>query len=303
MDFKQAKENFDRLKKVQGMIVEKKRQLELQRQRLSSLYRDLEKENRDVEVLEKTSFSTLFSKMMGSYENKLEQEIQEARIVELRFKEARRVEEDILLELNELEKEAHLLEFAPNEYRVALEAKRDALPADKRDEMEKYQEKINGCNSVIKEALEAVEAGNEAKVYLDKAMRSLSSAQNWGVADMFGLDLIADIAKHQKINEARELINRLQMALRKFKTELVDVRFDHNIYVNISSFDTMVDFFFDNMFFDFMVQSKITQAKSELDGAYVQIEGILAKLNQLVEEKEKEIRDIKESVSHIFNEE
>ena len=181
--------------------------------------------------------------------------------------------------------------------------KRDQLSPSQLEEMDRLQDELHDCQSTIKESKEALAAGEEAKELVEQAQRSLSSAQNWGIVDMIGaLDFIADMAKYQKINEAKQLMNELQMALRRFKTELVDVNFDAGFVVNISSFDTMMDFFFDNMFFDFMVQSKINDAKRQMDGIYDQINNIMAELESINDRNTSKISGLKEKIRQFIEE-
>ncbi len=302
-DIKEVRERFNRYNRLEKLIQEKGRQLAVQRDRLSDLYRQLEKENRDVEELERASFSSLLARITGQMEQKMEKEVQEARIVELRFNDAKRVEKELLYELTKLKEEQYSLRNVKEEYKIALSMKRDQLSPSQLEEMDRLQDELHDCQSTIKESKEALAAGEEAKELVEQAQRSLSSAQNWGIVDMIGaLDFIADMAKYQKINEAKQLMNELQMALRRFKTELVDVNFDAGFVVNISSFDTMMDFFFDNMFFDFMVQSKINDAKRQMDGIYDQINNIMAELESINDRNTSKISGLKEKIRQFIEE-
>ena len=302
-DIKEVRERFNRYNRLEKLIQEKGRQLAVQRDRLSDLYRQLEKENRDVEELERASFSSLLARITGQMQQKMEKEVQEARIVELRFNDAKRVEKELLEELTKLKDEQYRLRNVKEEYKIALSVKRDQLSPSQLEEMDRLQDELHDCQSTIKESKEALAAGEEAKELVERAQRSLSSAQNWGIVDMIGaLDFIADMAKYQKINEAKQLMNELQMALRRFKTELVDVNFDASFVVNISSFDTMMDFFFDNMFFDFMVQSKINDAKRQMDGIYDQINNIMAELESINDRNTSKISGLKEKIRQFIEE-
>lgn len=296
-DIKEVRARFDRYNRLGKLIEEKGRQLAMQREKLGVLYRQLEKENKDVEELERASFSSLLARLTGQMAQKMEKEVQEARIVELRFNDAKRVEKELLDELAKLKDEQYELRNIREEYKTALSMKRDQLTLTQREEMDRLQDELHDCQNTIKESEEAIEAGEEAKELVEKAKRSLNSAQNWGFVDMIGaLDFIADIAKYQKINEAKQLMNELQTALRRFKTELVDVHFDAGFIVNISSFDTMMDFFFDNMFFDFMVQSKINDAKRQIEQIEDQILDIMDELESIHDRNTNKIDELKEKI-------
>ena len=102
----EAKQRYDRYLKLESLMTEKVRQLNQQEDKVYELYLQLQKENKDVEELEKTSFTTLFLKLAGQMAERKEKEAQEARIVELRYHDAKRVENEIREELNQLKEEA-----------------------------------------------------------------------------------------------------------------------------------------------------------------------------------------------------
>ena len=54
-----------------------------------------------------------------------------------------------------------------------------------------------------------------------------------------------------------------------------------DLRIDIGSFLSFADFFFDNFFVDWMVQSKIDQAKSQVSQAIRQVEGILTELRRM----------------------
>lgn len=293
MDVKEARQQFDRYLKLNQMIAEKGRQLENQRIKLQKLYVELEKENRDVEALEKMSFSTLFTRLTGKMDEKREKEEQEARIVELRFKEAKRVEEELVEELQKMQDEQKQLEGARDRYRFALAQKRAALPQEKQKELENLQNELHDCEYLINESVEAIEAGREAKESVGDVIRALNSAANWGLVDMMGVDFIGDLAKHQKISEAKRLLDEAQTSLRRFQTEIADTRIERYLNLDFTSFDIVFDMMFDNVFMDFMVQSKISDAKNKMQNLQYQIEEMISNLNRSIEEKEERMKDLK----------
>lgn len=296
MDVREARERYDRYLRLNELISEKGRQIEVQHSKINQLYRQLEKENRDVEELERMSFATIFARITGQMEEKREKEVQEAHIIELRFKEAKRVEEELNNELKKLRDEQATLKNAREDYKTALAMKRDALEPTKQEELKNLQDELYRCQNMIKEANEAVDAGNDARDIAWQILNALNAAQNWGFADMMGIDFIADVAKHQKISQARQQIEHLQSALRRFKTELVDIHIDQAFQINISSFDAMVDMFFDNFLFDMMVQTKIGQSKREIEKICDQVESLLARLENILSDNEDRIVQIKEKI-------
>ena len=129
-----------------------------------------------------------------------------------------------------------------------------------------------------KEIQEAIFSGKVALECLGKAKKSLDSAGNWGLVDIFGGGLISGIMKHSRIDDAKAEMDAARYALRKFKDQLDDVRDIDLTSIDIGSFTTFADFFFDGFLMDFVVQSKISEAKRQVDEAIWKVKGILETL-------------------------
>ena len=97
-----------------------------------------------------------------------------------------------------------------------------------------------------REIKEAINAGNCALRIAEKILEDLDSAKKWSTVDLLGGDLIADMAKHDKINKVQDRIQDLQNALRGFRTKLADVteRISGDLYVEIGDFLHFADYFF-----------------------------------------------------------
>ena len=88
-----------------------------------------------------------------------------------------------------------------------------------------------------------MQAGYEAKSTADEILKYLDNADYWNTADMFLDGHLADIAKHSNLDSAASEVTALQIALRKFKSELADVYIDSDISIGIDSFLAFADFF------------------------------------------------------------
>lgn len=69
--------------------------------------------------------------------------------------------------------------------------------------------------------------------------------------------------------------------LRIFQRELNDVQMFLNLNLNISDFLTFADFFFDGLITDYLVQSKINEARKQVWTAIKQVEKFLIDLQKL----------------------
>jgi len=126
-----------------------------------------------------------------------------------------------------------------------------------------------------KEIDEAIVSGERALASLKTAQEKLNSARNWGIFDMLGGGLLADIMKHSKMNDASAYMEEAKRDLLVFQKELQDVQETIDLKVDVDGFLTFADFFFDGIIMDYMVQSKIAEARKQIDQAIPLVEGLV----------------------------
>lgn len=125
---------------------------------------------------------------------------------------------------------------------------------------------------------EAIRAGNKALISLRLAQEKLSSAKNWGILDILGGGLITNMVKHSKINDASSYLKETKDSLRIFQRELKDIPDFTALEIDIGEFLSFADFFFDGFIADYMVQTKISDAKDKIDEAIRRVESLLREL-------------------------
>ena len=126
-----------------------------------------------------------------------------------------------------------------------------------------------------KEVREALAAGQEALGYLN-------SAGNWGLVDLFGGGLLSTFVKHAKMNDAEELVQQARGALRRFQKELMDVDNVPEFHIETGDFIAFADYFFDGLIADWLVQSRISDAKQQVDHAIRKVNDILGQLRPMI---------------------
>lgn len=125
---------------------------------------------------------------------------------------------------------------------------------------------------------EAIRAGNKALISLRLAQEKLSSAKNWGILDILGGGLITNMVKHSKINDASSYLKEAKDSLRIFQRELKDIPDFTALEIDIGEFLSFADFFFDGFIADYIVQTKISDAKDKIDEAIRRVESLLREL-------------------------
>ena len=101
---------------------------------------------------------------------------------------------------------------------------------------------------------------------MHNAESDLKSAGGWGIFDILGGGMITSMIKHSNMNSAQKHMNEARYALQRFSKELRDV-------------DEDLDFH--NGIIDFMVQSKIEEAKKQVQRAIRRVEEIKDQLSRM----------------------
>ena len=131
-----------------------------------------------------------------------------------------------------------------------------------------------------REMQEAIVAGERALSSLKSAHEKLNSAGNWGLLDMFGGGFFSTIMKHSKMSDAQNLMENAKSDLLRFQKELKDVNIPLDLRMEVGSFLSFADFFFDGFVADYLVQNKISDAKAQVSEAIYKVERILNELKR-----------------------
>lgn len=252
-------------------------------------------ENEDVENLEGGSLLGFILRLTGGYEKRLSKEQQEAYAATVKYDTAVSELEAVELDIRHCEGELARIRSREREYEKLLQERKEALaqsdtPAG--EEIRRLQDIIANQTARKKELLEAIEAGNRAKGIADQVGEHLSEASSWGTFDLLGGGLLSDLAKHDHIDQAQNLVEALQVQLRRFNTELADVnqRIDATPVV-IDSFTKFADFFFDDIFSSLSVSKKIDTSIGNLNQTRLQIERMLERLQPMLDQTEQNIKN------------
>ena len=136
-------------------------------------------------------------------------------------------------------------------------------------------------NEMVKrEIKEAIDAGERALQSLKSAQEKLNSASSWGIWDMFGGGFLATMMKHSKIEDAQSHMDDAKYYLKVFQDELKDININFLPRIDIEALLSFADFFFDGILSDYLVQSKISEAKSHVAGTIAKVEEILSELRR-----------------------
>lgn len=264
---------------------------------LESLRIRLEKEKVDVEKLERTSLTALFYAVLGSHEQQLEKERQEMLSAQLQFQQTKYQVDFLEQEQISLSQKLGNLPDVEYEYLSVLSEKElllRKLNQSAANELIELDEKAANHKSEMKEIGEAIKAGKEVSSGLDQVIESLGSAEGWGTWDMLGGGLISTAIKHSRIDDARNGILHVQSKMSQFKRELSDVEKTIDLSINISEFSTFADYFFDDLIFDWIVQSKIVDSLERSRQAKESIDKIIIRLENQYKVSQSKVEELQE---------
>ena len=153
-------------------------------------------------------------------------------------------------------------------------------------------EQLADLNSDRQEIREAIAAGQTALNTLEQVKSELGSAANWGTWDMLGGGMISTMAKHSRIDSAKEHAHRAQRQLRRFQEELADTNERLALSLEIGGFSKFADFFFDDLIADWIVQSKLSEASSACSTTISKVSSAVNQCQRKLAETEQEIEKL-----------
>lgn len=286
----------------------KLRELESQQRiyesKVISLRIDYQREQADVERLEGRSLANYFFQVVGKLDEKLDQERQEAYAARVKLDEAQHQLAGIDADLRSIKDQLSEANIAVSQFRAEVEKKYAALKesgTDAADHIMEIEQKIAAKRAQKQEIKEAISAGRSARNLADEVLSELKSAKGWNTWDMFGGGgIITHMAKHNHLDTAQDLISDFQSVLRRFKTELADVRISANMQVSVDGFLRFADYFFDGLFADWAVGNKISNSISSVNHTKEQIGRTLEKLQEMEKATESEIVKLHKKLDNLI---
>ncbi|HBW12455.1 MAG TPA: hypothetical protein DEF30_01360 [Proteiniclasticum sp.] len=248
----------------------------------------MKKELKDVENLETSTLSTLFTKVTGKFEERLIKEQEEYLQAKLHY-------DDKKNELDHLNEKEKRLQYELSKLNQEISAIKESLLQDYPEgvqfskELEKRKEHLFHLQRELEEALDAVHRVME---YAEMAIQEFLSARGWSTYDtFFGGGLLADLAKYNRLDEANKAISKISAASKEMKKELRDVEMtlEHNLET-VSGSDQFFDIAFDNIFSDWSIRGKIetnlsamNQYLDELKKIELQLKNALMDIHEKVQ--------------------
>ena len=241
-------------------------------------------EQEDVDKLEKGGLRSLLLSLTGDKEARLSQERREALAAKLQYDQAQRDLEDIDGRIRAVLGEKDSLRIDRIRRDALLEEKGELLKqmgGEAGARLTELDQRLDELESQRREVSEALFAGEGAEQALAAVLDSLDRAGDWGTWDLLGGGMLATMAKHEHLDDAQAGIGWAQQCLSRFRTELADVGHMEIPQVHIGEFATFADYFFDGLFADWFVQSRIHDAQDGVSEVHLHVLHALGRLREL----------------------
>lgn len=239
-------------------------------------------EQDDVDRLEGRSLARYFYTLLGSLDEKLDAERAGARAAAVEHDAVLAELEDVNAAVGEAEGELARLSGCEERYDKAVSAKAEYLKksgSPLADRLRGIEKRAAYNERQTRETDEAIRAGEAACAAAERVVKSLSSASTWSTIDIFSDSFLADVVKYGRIDDAQRAMEQLRIALRRFGTELADV--GGRLETGMGDLLTFADIFFDNIFTDFAVSSRINRALYEAHEVEERVQRSLSSLHAL----------------------
>lgn len=274
--------------------------LKKQRQELSDKVYDLEqimeKEQADVDKLEHRSLASLYYTIIGKKDSMLNKEQQEAYAARVKYDTIVSEQNALETDIKKAEAELHSARNSERLYQQVLKEKAAYLKASGNadaDTIMEFENQLTTLEAQQKELKEALSAGHTALHTVEQVISHLDEADGLSTWDMLGGGVLVDMAKHDTLDKAQDLIEDLQVQLRRFHTELADVSIQADMQVNIDGFTRFADYFFDGLLADWTVKDKITRSLQQVSQTRSQIVTIINQLEKMQTATEQKNRATK----------
>ena len=125
------------------------------------------------------------------------------------------------------------------------------------------------------------DARTDAELALEslyRARRYLKAAKSWGIADVLGGQSAITALKQMEIQKAKRNLKRANYNLSNLMDDLKILGIEKELSADIGAIAVILDYAFDGVFADFLVQTKIKKSIEDVDDAIDAVKSIRSRL-------------------------
>lgn len=258
------------------------------------------------EKLETRSILNYLRDFTGRREELLQENIEKIAQIELKLVEANLMKKDLQNDLEDtLQKKNEIdvenTEEALQQIRANMQVWLMVHAPDVSDKLTQLMDEEMLTKRLLVEIDEAIIAGIQAEESLRAAAEKIRDADAYSTWDLVGGGFIATALKHSALDESNSAVHEAQIALQRFKNELLDIQEirHEDMYVKIDGLIQFTDYIFDDIFSDWAVHEKINVAQKQIVKAVDDVVGTIHDLRlkaDVVIKKQEQLLSEKESI-------
>ena len=261
-----------------------------------------------LDKLEGFSFMNMIRTWTGQLDDLRAEKIDKAAVLELKINEAKKINQDLVIDLELVTRKLAQIDSQKLQNQMSqLKAKKKGYlqlhePA-KAQRLEQLADEGVQTKQLIKEIIEAEEAGDVALLALGQAAASLHSAGSYSSWDtFFGGGLLATHLKHDSLNKSEGYLHNAQIALQRFQNELLDVQnmSTNSLHIETDGFVKFADYFFDDIFSAWSIHSKISTAREQVSRVQDDVHNTLLRLREKQNMAEEYFDELKQEQTAIL---
>ena len=261
---------------------------------LRYLERQLNKEKKQMDDLNKLSISNIFTSIFKNKKSKKENQEKEYLDAKVKYEKqlliVNSLREKIKIKRNELDK----IENCEEEYDKLMDEKINVLKLQgdyfTKEKIRLLDEKLNEYLKINEDIRKTHKIGKNLLGEVKLAKHDLEWSKKWGKVDMVAKDSMSSIAKQNKIRKVKLKFENIEKLINQFNKELEDIKINNLEFSNITF---AMDIFFDNIFTDISVQRQINDSIEDIERLEDKVQNILYKLQIKNEEVIKKINNVK----------
>ena len=253
--------------------------------RVARLEKQMRSEQKDLQRLEGRSLAAFFYYITGRIDEKRDMERREAYAARVKYDAARRELDAIEQDIAATKEDLADLADCEKRYADALEAKRQALETTGTAVSEALlakERELFRLRSQETELDEAIAAGTAALYIANEVVVGLKHTADWGnIVGSKGF--LADMAKHETLDDAQKNAEELQVHLQRFNKEVADLDCREELQGSMDNLLKFSEAFLESLLSGDTAQAQIREAISQVDHTRDHILGILRQLQTRLE--------------------
>lgn len=295
----EIEENLRKRQEFSNILEQKQQELGKEQTRRRKLGKALKKKERQIKRLQSPGVIGLIFRRENT---DLQEELRQYDVIKSEYEDCGNSIIDIEENINLYKEQIDNYHSLDSDYNDLIRERRDLI-LSKNDstahELKGYLDEISEKELSVRSVREGISACYRALPSLERAIRNMESARNWGVWDIMGGGFLSTAVKHSRIDKMKQEIKDVEREIKALNTILSYVNLPSDMDIQIGGFATFADYFFDGLIADLFVQGKIKDSLNKLRDTYDKINKIKNSLQTRLEDLNSALRDLRDKADNL----